>query len=113
MRDVATRHQPFARIVRVDDLEQIDFVEPLHLQRSVTHQFSNRSAFQRTDPVNAIALSKHIDFGLRDHPTLAHDNQTLETEAFLQTLNVSQQSLGVADIAFMHRHSHRTTAHIA
>ena len=97
----------------MDDLEQIDLVEPLRLQSLVPDQFANRTTFQRTDPVDSIEFSKHIDFGLRDHATVTHDDQTLEAEAFLQTLNLGQQSLGVADIAFMHRHGHRTPAHIA
>ena len=97
----------------MDDLEQIDLVEPLRLQRFAPDQFTNRTTFQRTDPVDAIEFSKHADFSLRNHTTVTHDDQPLEAEAFLQTLNLSQQSLDVADIAFMHRHGHRTPAHIA
>ena len=110
---VAAGDQTLTRILRMQDLEQVDVVEAPRLQPPRADQLLDRGALQRGDPVDAAELAQLVDPRLGDHAAVADDGQALETELRAQALDLRQQGLGIGDVAFHHRDRHRPAADIA
>ena len=85
----------------MDDLEQTDLIEAFDFHAPCADQCSNRTAFERAEPVHALKFAKLRDLGLRDHPAVADDDQSVDAETFLQAIDLRQQGPRVANIAFM------------
>jgi hypothetical protein len=72
---MATRDEPFSRVIRVLELEEVALVEEPHLDAPVLHEPANRARLERRDPRSAVHLLERVDLLLRDHPAVAHQHE--------------------------------------
>jgi len=80
------------------------FIKNPHLDGTVGDQLLDCLGTKRTNPVNAIDIIYYIDLFLGQHPAISNHHKLLDTKCILHFLNLRHQRLGVARVAFKHRH---------
>ena len=95
--------------MNLGNLTQISLVKQRKLQRTALDQGANLRRPQRRNPVQPLNRRElFADPGLGQQPPVAHPDDTLESEAAADLVNLRLQCGGVSGVAGKHLHGHRT-----
>jgi hypothetical protein len=105
---IEARHQALARILRRTDLGQILFIEQGQLQAPGIDQPADRRPARRRDPPQSGRLLEFADLGFGEHAAVANQNQAGEIEPLPRSLDPIADGGGIAGVAGINTHRHRT-----